>query len=348
MIPFRMNKVHPPTQGKPQKEAFASADSAISNKDDIRGEEKVSEKMQYPKLHIVAGPTASGKTSFAIELAKEINGELINADSRQIYKCLDVGTNKGRIREIKEVREIKEIKSEAKLPVFEIDDSGVNIHLLSFVEPDRQFSLYEYQQLAYQQIEQIIAAAKIPIIVGGTGLYIDAIMHPEKYQNLQGEQKNPDLRAELTDLPIAELQARLEKLAPDTLAAMNESDRQNPRRLIRKIELASLPQRAEAHPQFPKYNFEVHYIDKPFEELEKRINSRVVEMFEQGIMEEVQEVLDMGFPEDSVALQGIGYREVLKLIRGEIDESECIRLVQIAHRQYAKRQATWFKKHLKE
>jgi tRNA dimethylallyltransferase len=276
--------------------------------------------MNKEKVHVVVGPTATGKTRFADKLAAELNGELINVDSRQIYKYLDIGTNKG--------------------------NPAAPVHLLSFLEPDQAFSAYEFRQLVYELIPQIIARGKTPILVGGTGLYVEFIVHPEKYNQTQGE-INLELREELNSLSVEELQFRLNQLNSELLVKLNDSDRQNPRRLIRMIEKeASAPSESKTDEIFPEYDFEIHRIDLPIVELEHKINARVILMFADGIVQETQKVLDLGFPEPSVALQGIGYREVLRHIKGEIDEVECIKLVQIAHRQYAKRQKTWFKKYL--
>lgn len=270
-------------------------------------------------VHVVVGPTASGKTAYAVKLAKEIDGELVNIDSRQIYKYLDIGTNK------------------------EIPD--VPIHLLSFLNPDQAFNAYEFRELVYKLIPEIISRGKTPILVGGTGLYVDFIVHPEKYSQSEA-QVDEELRAELNSLSVEELQSRLSDLNPEALSQLNDSDRQNPRRLIRAIEKALVTPTPVTETNFPEYDFQIHHIDLPMAELEQKINARVVQMFDDGIVAEVKHVLDLGFPETSIALQGIGYREILKLIKGEITGKECIRLVQIAHRQYAKRQKTWFKKYL--
>lgn len=262
------------------------------------------------KLIIICGPTSSGKTNFAIKLAKELNGELVNADSRQIYKYLDIGTNK-----------TKDV----------IDE--IPIHLLSFLNPDQRFSVFDFKKLAEETIDSIIAEGKQPILVGGTGLYIDSIV--KNYQpevNIEGSAK----REALEKLSTEELQAIASDM--NLLESLNESDRQNPRRLIRVIEKGGNQNGSE----ISKYQIEMYYPKFEWEDLKLKIENRVEQMFLEGIVEETQKVLSMGFPEDSIALQGIGYKEVLRHIHQEIPLSECIELVKIAHRQYAKRQITWF------
>lgn len=293
-----------------------------------------------PLVHIVAGPTASGKTDFAVELAKQLNGELINADSRQIYKYLDIGTNKGAVTLVDE----EEINDQ-DYPVYFFPGTNVRIHLLSFLNPDQQFSVYDYQKLATTCITQIIARGKVPILVGGTGLYISAVMHPEQYK-IQSASDN-ELREKLSSKTVVQLQTQLKKLNKDAFTKLNSSDQQNPRRLINLIIKLTLTQRKPVKVTKPKFALEIHDLSKPLNDLTPRINERVIEMFDQGIVAEVQHVLKLGFPEQSVALQGIGYKEVLSYINGEISLEKCIELVQIAHRQYARRQITWFKKYLK-
>jgi tRNA dimethylallyltransferase len=295
-----------------------------------------------PIVEVVAGPTASGKTDFAVKLAKQINGELINVDSRQIYKYLDIGTNKGKLKNLNQDLRFKN----KTLPVHEVEGNGIKIHLLSFLEPDKPFSAFAFRELTYEAIEYILKLGKVPILVGGSGLYLEVIMHPEKYSE-QVTTNNEQLRAELNKLSRPELQKRVQEIGHGSWEKLNESDRENPRRLIRIIEKAA--ENFEESPQVESpYEFHVHLLEVPMSELTERINKRVEEMFAQGIVKETKRVLDMGFPPTSVALQGIGYREILKLLKGEISGKQCISLVQIAHRKYAKRQVTWFKKYLRQ
>jgi tRNA dimethylallyltransferase len=279
--------------------------------------------MQKPLIHIVTGPTASGKTKFALELAKKVDGEIINADSRQIYKYLDIGTNKEDLGDI----------------------SG---HLFGFLNPNESFNAHSYREMVYELIPELWAQGKVPIIVGGTGLYIQAVLNPDVF-NLSGE-PDPLLREELNTLSVIALQQRLEKIDPEVLSELNQSDKNNPRRLIRAIEKSKVVLSTDSikiskNLHSALENAEIHYIYLPQEVLDEKINSRVVRMWEEGLVDETKKVVEM-FGEDALALQGIGYKEVLSYLRGEVAEQECIQKIQIAHRQYSKRQRTWFQKYL--
>lgn len=290
------------------------------------------------KLIVVAGPTASGKTSFAINLALKLDGELISADSRQIYKYLDIGTNKGITSKVGEIK-----IEDGDLPIHEIDSSGINIHLLSFLEPDVNFDAFTFRKYFNEIYRYVVSTGKQPILVGGTGLYIDLIINHLKYSNVTSP--DPDLRKELNSLSRTELQSRLKEISNDSYEKLNQSDRQNPRRLIRSIEKVKTNKRSHKEETI-QIDSEVYFLTPELVELTDRLNNRVDEMFNAGLLNEVKQVLDMGYDENSVALQGIGYAQVLKMLKNEISESECIQKIKIEHRKYAKRQLTWFRKHL--
>lgn len=296
------------------------------------------------EIHIVAGPTASGKTKIAIQLAKEIGGVLINADARQTYRYLDIGTNKGK------VKEIPNTLADWKHPVFEIVESGIPIHLLSFLNPDQDFSVHDYQQEVFKLLPKIWEAGKTPILVGGTGLYINYVLHPEMY-DIPGS-VDIRLRKELDVLSLLELQKRLEDLDPKIKKVMNNSDWNNRRRLVRKIEVLVGGNTTRSKPESLQERFKldipphIHYLQPEISELEKRIDERVLEMWKEGLVDEVKKVLEMGYSKNSRALQGIGYREVLEYLDEKMDKDTCIQRIQLSHLQYAKRQITWFKKYL--
>ncbi len=317
------------------------------------------------KLIVIGGPTASGKTDLAVKIAKEFNGELINADSRQVYRYLDIGTNKGNIERRRPSR-----LSPSESNVI----GGIPIHLIDFLNPDQQFSVFEYKKLAEQKIEEITSRGKLPILVGGTGLYIDAVI--KSYQlSVDSNQFNPDYRSYLNNLNANELQNILKAQSPGLLAQLNNSDKNNPRRLIRLIEKSKVKTRRDVSQRTENlYESLFLYPEYNWNELKIKIDNRVEAMFGQtsgvrhhlpaseknifsdnrqagvsgkkfivnNIIDEVRMVLEIGFSKDSIALQGIGYREVLDYIDGKIDLQKCIELVKIAHRQYAKRQRTWF------
>lgn len=260
-----------------------------------------------PKVIIVSGLTATGKTRLAYDIAREFNGELVNCDSRQIYKYLDIGTNKENFKDI-------------------------TLHLTDLIEPSDRFSLYEYQKLAYKKIDEIIERKKIPIVVGGTGLYIDSIV-----KNYNLTETKVSHRAQLEKLKLDQLQNIVEKSFEKDL--ISNSDWYNKRRLIRFIEkqgVTNLPNNEL------RYDFLHIYTKYEWEQLKQTIDARVIYMFDNGIVEETKKVLAMGFLPTDLGLKIMGYKEVVQYLEGKISEDECIKLVQTAHKQYARRQRTWF------
>jgi len=272
------------------------------------------------KIVFIGGPTASGKTELAISIAKKFNGELINADSRQIYKYLDIGTNKGSITANGTQNFINDIP----------------IHLVSFLNPDKRYSVFEFKEQAYKLIDQITEQGKLPIIVGGTGLYIDSIL--KNYS--QTAVSNPELREELEKLSINDLQNVLKRDYPEAFEKLNQSDKHNPQRLVRLIEKQSAP--IIEHQKIPNFDYIFLYPKYDWQVLTQKIDQRVEQMFKDGLVQEVEKVLSLGYTNDSPALKGTGYKEVIDLLNKNISLQECINLVKISHRQYAKRQRTWF------
>lgn len=302
-------------------------------------------KNSQSKIPIVCGPTATGKTNFAIKLAKAKNGELINADSRQVYKYLDIGTNKG-ATDFKKNYILNIANEELTLPLHVIED--IPIHLLSFLDPDKTFSVYNFQKYTYALIEKLLSENKLPIIVGGTGLYIDSLYKGYQLSNIRNE-----LKESLSLKSVDELQIMLQELDKQIFLKLNNSDSNNPRRLINlisKLQYANNNQITISNKQ--KYTFQLFYPKYNWEELKEKIHNRVETMFETGLIEETNKVLAMGFSTDSVGLQTMGYKEITAppatLLRKEKGNSYqkdlryIIERVQIAHRQYARRQRTWF------
>lgn len=263
------------------------------------------------KIIVIGGLTASGKTKLAVEIAEKLDGELVNADSRQIYRYLDIGTNKEKIN----------------LP----------INLIDIINPDQRFSVFEYQQAAFKVIDEIISRGKLPILVGGTGLYIDAII---KNYKIQKSDQNDTLRQELAEKNIDELQ---NMIPSQKLNELNNSDINNPRRLIRLIEKQSESQDTEdINESNPKYEALFLYPNYNWDELKTRIEDRVDKMFENGLVEETKKVLEMGYRDSDPGLQIMGYSQVIKALSGEFDINKAKELTKFAHKQYAKRQKTWF------
>ncbi|MCA9386643.1 tRNA dimethylallyltransferase [Candidatus Dojkabacteria bacterium] len=288
------------------------------------------------KIIVIGGPTGSGKTALALQVAKEFNGELINADSRQIYKYLDIGTNK----EVKTVRRsARSEQSERRgspLKLSNLSTYNINnipIHLLSFLEPDERFDVYSYQKLASEKIIDIHSRGKLPILVGGTGLYIDSILKGYEFEITE------EFDHSLDSLSIDELQLQLDY---EALENLNNSDKNNPRRLIRLIQKQNSNNKTKPVLDISKYEVIFLYPEFSWDELKEKIRNRVSQMLSDGLIKEVKDVLDLGYKEDSIALQGIGYREVLEFLDGKIGVVEMEGDIALSHIQYAKRQKTWF------
>lgn len=313
------------------------------------------------KLIVIGGPTASGKTALAIEIAKKYNGEIINADSRQIYKFLDIGTNKGHIQTTQDYYAFKVDNYRLQnpftpepfqihIPIYTIE--SVPIYLISFLFPDERFNVFRFKKLAEKMITKIQEKGKLPIIVGGTGLYVDAVI--KNYQeDGMSEFYDENYREYLSSLDVPILQNMLKKSNLALFESLNESDKTNPRRLSRLLEkIKALDIKGidinistiKDTYQRGKSMFDVEFLYPEFDwdELKSRIELRVDEMFKEGLVDETKKVLDMGFPKASPALQSMGYKEVVMYLDGKVDLNKCIELVKQAHKQYARRQRTWF------
>lgn len=281
-----------------------------------------------PKIIIIAGPTASGKSSIGIELAKKINGEIISADSMQIYKGLDIGT--------------------AKVSPKEAD--GIKHHLIDIVDIDKKFSVSEYKNMCYLKIDEILSKNKVPIIVGGTGLYINAVVNNMTFEQID-EAKESDAEAKIEklvlDKTVDEVYDILYNL--DSKAALKIG--KNYKRLVRAIKLnylgvnksdidnrQDLWKRNESN-----YDFLTFVVDMPRDLLYDRINKRVDQMVKMGILDEVKLVYN--YKNDKVtATQAIGYKEFFPYLENSKTLDECIMDLKQKTRNYAKRQITWFKK----
>ena len=271
----------------------------------------------HNKLIVILGPTASGKSDLAIKLAKKFNGEIVSADSRQIYKEMDIGTAKN-------VRPLR--------PNI--------IHLIDVVRPDQEFTLAQYKRLAIKAIKDIQRRGKLPFLVGGTGLYIQAIV-----DNLQIPIVKPDkkLRNKLEKLTNQELLQQLKKIDPLTARAI---DLNNKRRLIRALEVCLKTkkpfsqQRKKGQPLFDVCQIGLKLNKKT---LERRINQRVEQMFKMGLIKETKK-LAKKYSLDRPAMSGIGYQEINQYLQGKINLRQAKALIKQHTRQYARRQMTWFKK----
>ncbi len=264
----------------------------------------------------VLGPTATGKTKLALKLARRFNGELISADSRQVYKGLDIATGKD----------------------YPPQGSPLKIHGYDLVKPDEDWNVALFQDFAIKTIKQIQNRGKHPIVVGGTGLYIKSILedffHPTP--------PNHKLRQELDQLSVEELQSYLKKTDFKKFESMNHSDQNNPRRLIRAIEIVSSTPRKP--PKQEKFDSLLIGLTAPIEILEQRIKKRVLARLKQNPKKELEYLKSFELPPTASPATSLGYQELDKYYSGSITKEELINLWTLHERQYAKRQLTWFKK----
>jgi tRNA dimethylallyltransferase len=274
---------------------------------------------EFHKVIVVAGPTASGKSDFAVELAHKVDGEIISADSRQVYKGLDIGTGKITQEEMK----------------------GIPHHMLDVVEPGKDFSVSEYARLAKPILHNILERGKTPIICGGTGQYIDALIYD---QALPKVPPNKALRQELEARPIGELYMELMEKDPHRAETI---DRFNKVRLVRALEIVySLG----SVPELPKpkllYETEIYIMNPTREALRKRIEKRLLKRLDQGMLDECKKLLLEGVSHAWLEKIGLEYRYISRYLKGELSYAEFVEKLAAKINQYAKRQQTWNKKYL--
>lgn len=273
--------------------------------------------MELAPVLVIVGPTASGKSALAIRLAKKLNGEIISADSRQVYRRLNIGSGKVTAAEM----------------------AGVPHHLLDVAEPSRTFSVARYQKLANQKIREILRRGKLPIIVGGTGFYIQSIVDG---LILPAVKPNHELRRSLTQLSTEELFHQLKQLDPNRAEKI---DRHNPHRLIRAIEIA----RALGHvPPIkknpPPYRFLQLGIFLPEPQLNQKIKRRLRERLRAGLVKEVADLHDTGLSWKRLESFGLEYYFVAQYLQKKLTHPEMVEQLTRAIEQYAKRQLTWFRR----
>lgn len=276
-----------------------------------------------PKVLVILGTTASGKTSLGVRLAASLDGEIVSADSRQVYKGMDIGTGK----DLKEYR---------------VGRKKIRAHLLDVVSPQESFDLAKYQKLAFQAIEGIISRGKLPIIVGGSGLYLQALV-----DNYQLPTAVPDIkkREALEKLPVAELFARLEKAKPEFAARLNNSDRNNARRLARYLEIMEQGGFGSAGPRTSSYDFLLLGLVWPDDILKTRIEKRLLERLEkENMVGEVKRLNEEGVPWERLLSFGLEYRFVSQHLLEKLGYEEMVRKLSTAIYRFAKRQKTWFRR----
>lgn len=277
-------------------------------------------------LIVLTGPTAAGKTHLSIALAKAVNGEIISADSMQVYKYMDIGSAKIRPEEMQ----------------------GVKHYLVDELLPEEEFHIVKFQQMAKAAMEEIYVKGKVPILVGGTGFYIQAVTKDIDFT--QADQED-GYRRELEQLAAEKgndyLHTMLQEVDP---VSAKEIHANNVKRVIRALEFYHQNQSPiSAHNQEQKghetpYNLAYFVLNVPRELLYKRIDDRIDEMLEEGLLEEVEQLKKRGCHRGMVSMQGLGYKEILAYLEGEYPLEEAVRVLKRDTRHFAKRQLTWFRR----
>lgn len=269
---------------------------------------------------VIVGPTASGKSSFALECAKRLQGVIISCDSMQVYQEMSIGTAKPTLQEMQEV--------EHKL---------IGTHSVK-----QQFSAADFKKLASNEIDHAIARGKLPIIVGGTGLFLQALMYNFDFNQVKSDELvRKQYESILSESGLTALYEILKQKSPQRASQIHPNDTS---RILRALEvLDEKPDFAPKREPNTKYNFLVFGTNLPREQLYERINLRVDQMIEQGLLTEMKQLLDQGLEQDLLKIKAIGYKELLPYFKGEKPLKECADLLKQKTRNYAKRQITWFK-----
>ena len=279
------------------------------------------------KIVVITGPTASGKTALGVALCQKLNGEVVSADSMQIYRRMTIGTAKPTPEEMQ----------------------GIPHHMIDVAEPEENWSVARYVEAAAECVEDILARGKLPVIVGGTGLYIDSLLSGRTFA---GGPVNEALRQELSErydeIGAEGLLGELRKVDPERAEKLHPGDK---KRIVRALEVFILTGKTitqhDAETKAIPPRWEAAKLALDFEnrqDLYDRIDRRVDDMFARGLMDEVRALLDSGVPEGCTSMQAIGYKEAVAAVRGDCSEAEARALIQQESRRYAKRQLTWFRR----
>jgi len=278
-----------------------------------------------PKVIVICGPTASGKTGLSVKVAQAMNGEIVSCDSMQIYKDMNIGTAK----------------------VTKEEMQGIPHYLIDFVSPDKRYSVAEFQKDAEKAISQIIAKGKTPIVVGGTGLYVDTLAYHIQYPEIETDL---EYRKQLEEMIQKKgLEVVYQKAKEIDLQATEKVSSNDKKRIMRILEIyhqtgkTKTQLEIESRREEPPYEYLVYAIDMDREKLYDRINQRVDIMINQGLIEEVQNLLKK-YEKFPTAMQGLGYKEVVAYLKGDMTKEEMIETLKQETRRYAKRQLTWFRK----
>ena len=282
--------------------------------------------MKKKPFIVLTGPTAVGKTALSIALAKAVNGSIISADSMQVYKHMDIGS--------------------AKIMPEEMD--GVKHYLVDEFEPDEEFHVARFKERAKECLEEIYAEGKVPVLVGGTGFYIQAVLYDIDFskQDADGEYRE-ELEKLAQEMGAEHLHAMLREVDPESAEAIHAN---NIKRVIRALEFYHLTgtkisdhNETERQKESP-YNFAYFVLTDDRAKLYERIDKRVDIMVEKGLVDEVKKLKDMGYHREMVSMQGLGYKEILDYLDGKITLEEAIYIIKRETRHFAKRQLTWFRR----
>lgn len=281
--------------------------------------------MKKIPIIILTGPTAVGKTNLSIDLAKELNAEIISADSMQIYKYMDIGS--------------------AKITIDEMQ--GVKHYLVDEVTPDYVFSVSEFQKRADDYIEKINDENKRVLVTGGTGLYLNSLIYNMDFAKSDANNElREKLRIELEENGIDYMHNKLKELDPEAAQRIHKN---NTKRVIRALEVYLSGEKMNDFSKDlkfnEKYNPIIIVLNREREHLYERINKRVDIMMDNGLIDEVKNLLKMGYTKDMISMQGIGYKEIIKYLDGEYTLDEAIDIIKRDSRRYAKRQLTWFRRY---
>lgn len=278
------------------------------------------------KLIVLTGPTAVGKTALSIRLAKRIGGEIISADSMQVYKYMDIGS--------------------AKITKAQME--GVPHHLIDALEPDEEFHVCRFQEMAKEAMEGIYARGHLPVIVGGTGFYIQALLYDIAFGEEEDASKiREELEKEAQEKGAVYLHDRLKKVDPDSAQAIHPNNQKRVIRALEFYELHGFPisdhNKKEREKQ-AAYDFCYFVLNDDRELLYQKIDCRVDEMLENGLVEEVRGLKERGFSKGLVSMQGLGYKEIYSYLDGACTLEEAVYLIKRDTRHFAKRQLTWFRR----
>ena len=281
--------------------------------------------MEQQKAIVICGPTASGKTALSIELAKKIDGEIVSCDSMQIYKEMDIGTAKPTLEEMQ----------------------GIKHYMIGIISPNERYSVADYKKDAKKAIREILNKGKVPIVVGGTGLYIDSLIYEIEYQDIEFDKEYREhLEKEVKEKGLEELYNVAKEIDPEAIEKISKNDK---KRILRILEIYhatgenKTEQERKSRQKEVEYDYKVYALNMDREKLYDRINKRVDKMIEEGLIQEVEKIYKK-YNDFPTAMQGLGYKEVVEYLEGKLTKEEMIEKIKQETRRYAKRQLTWFRK----